>query len=62
MPDNDLKRAEILAIMDGIADLQRSLGISLRQPSDREAHDIVARIERRALASQDVSRVTVAAE
>lgn len=47
MRTNDQRRAEIDAIIADIKRLQHSLGFDARQPSDREAYDIVVRIQRR---------------
>lgn len=50
MPDLEVKRREILALADGVSDLTLALaakGIDARDPGDREAYDIICRIERR---------------
>lgn len=46
MTDLDLTRRQISAMVDEIAELQRSLGPDVADPHDREALDIVRRIER----------------
>lgn len=58
----ELARARVTAIMDEIARLQGSLGAPVNQPSDREAHDLVAHIERRALSCPPQARQSEAAE
>lgn len=51
MSDNELARANVSAIVDEIARLQKSLGFKIGDPADREAFDTVSRIERKALAA-----------
>ncbi len=48
----DLIFRRINAIIDEINRLQREIGIYVNQPSDREAYDIVCRIERKMRAVQ----------
>lgn len=53
MADLEVKKREISAIVDEILSLTRALavkGIDARDPSDRQAYDIVCRIERRIMA------------
>lgn len=50
MSANDKVRANISAIIAEIEATQRAMGVVVHQPDDREAFDIVARIERRLLA------------
>jgi hypothetical protein len=55
MSDLDRKRAEIAAILSDIEASQAALkasGVEFRQPEDREAYDIICRIERRLKALQ----------
>lgn len=47
MTDLERVRARISAVIEDITETQRALGVDVSDPGDREAHDIVARIERR---------------
>ena len=47
MTDIDKTRAHISAIIDEIAATQKALGFKTNEPSDREAYDIICRIERK---------------
>lgn len=60
MSNLDATRASISATVDDIAEAHRALGGLATDPADREAFDIVSRIERRLQASSQ--REKVAAE
>lgn len=63
--DLDVRRLEISAIVNDIATITRDLrakGIDARDPGDREAYDIISRIERRLAASQPIDQHHEAAE
>jgi hypothetical protein len=54
MDSIEVRKREISAILGGIEDLTRGLfamGVDPRDPGDREAYDIVCRIERKMVAS-----------
>lgn len=47
MSENERTRAAISALIEDIAQIQRDMGAQfVRDPNDREAFDIIARIER----------------
>jgi hypothetical protein len=52
----ELALARSAAIIDDIAATQRELGGTCREPQDREAFDIVSRIERKMLANMETLR------
>jgi hypothetical protein len=52
----ELALARAAAIIDEIAATQRELGETCREPQDREAFDIVSRMERKLLANMKSSR------
>jgi len=56
MSDFELALARAAAIIDDIAATQRELGWTCREPQDREAFDIVSRMERKMLANMKTLR------